>query len=235
MALDDSRRKILQAGLELTREGEVAVGVTVRLQDAAQRAALTTGAAYKVWATQQDFRRDLAIYALEEVGRTTPERVEAAGEALVAVQASMHEFVRVLSAVDFESFLEADDIRLNYVLIGAATRDKDLADAARAIYEEQNGWFIELYQALLDYHQRKMRTDYEITDLATALSATADGFILQTLFQPDVTGKKISRPTGPGGETRDWYLFACVVEAVIEHFTEPISTSPVTPRSPPTR
>lgn len=224
MGIEDSRRKILEAGLELARRGDVVVALPVRLQDAAKAAGLTTGAAYKVWDNQADFQQALGRYVLGEVGRTSVDRLAAAADALIATGAPLDEFIRVLSKVDFETFRDDKDIRLNYVLTGAAARDPNLASAARGIYAEQNGQLSQMYELLLAFHQRKMRPEYQLEDLASVLSVTADGFLLQTMFRGDTVDRTISRTTGPHGDLREWHLFACVVQAIVEGFTEPASS-----------
>lgn len=224
MGIEDSRRKILESGLELARNAHVMVTLPVRLQDAARAAGLTTGAAYKVWDTQTEFQQDLGRYVLGEVGRNTVDRLEAAADALIAVGAPLSEFIRVLSKVDFESFRDDKDIRLNYVLTGAAALDPNLATAARGIYAEQQGQLSQMYELLLAFHGRRMRPEYRLEDLVSVLSVTADGFLLQTMFMGETLDRTISRPTGPGGEGREWHLFACVVQAIVEGFTEPATS-----------
>jgi AcrR family transcriptional regulator len=220
MALDDSRLKILRAGLARARRDKVTVALDVSLQAAAEDAGLTTGTAYKIWSSQAAYRSELAQFALQEVGRNTPQTLEVASTALVATKASQSEVIRILSQVDLDAFLNNPDIRLNYLLMGAAAMNETLAAAAAEIYDTQNAALEELYVRLFDHFNLELRPEYNIADLALALTSIADGFILGSLIRGDVGERRIMRQPTPDTPPQDWYLFSCVIESVVAGFTQ---------------
>ena len=59
---EDTRRLILEAGLQMLLERGATAGVQhIRLQEVLRSVGLTTGAAYRIWTDQTDFHRDLAV------------------------------------------------------------------------------------------------------------------------------------------------------------------------------
>ena len=59
---DETRALLLSVGMEMVFERGVSAGIQhIRLQDVLRRAGLTTGAAYRLWADQSDYQRDLAV------------------------------------------------------------------------------------------------------------------------------------------------------------------------------
>ncbi len=70
---DETRALLLRVGMQMLLERGVSAGVQhIRLQEVLRRAGLTTGAAYRLWADQNDYQRDLAVSMVRLRLRTSP-------------------------------------------------------------------------------------------------------------------------------------------------------------------
>ena len=101
---DDTRRLILEAALQMLLERGATAGVQhIRLQEVLRSVGLTTGAAYRIWADQTDFHRDLAV---EMVGLRFAPPVTSASTAIQEVLesgGSLDDVARV-AALDFVTY-----------------------------------------------------------------------------------------------------------------------------------
>ena len=109
---EETRALLLRVGMQMLLERGVAAGVQhIRLQEVLRRAGLTTGAAYRLWADQSDYQRDLAVAMVRLRIRSDPaEYPRAAIEDLVAAGADGDEVIRTATAAHVQSItLDTDD------------------------------------------------------------------------------------------------------------------------------
>ncbi len=233
----DIRERILSAGLDLARDGQIGLGVDVRLPAAAQRAGVSTATAYKIWGgnprsadgpASEKFRRDVAAHALREIRRHTFGDMDQTAQFIRSMQSPLDETIRILSEIDLNlTDAHRKDMCISYALLGAAANDETLRAVAAERYEQGQADFAKLFRTVLDSLGLKMRHPYSEDNLALALGSLADGFILRSLLDPDVAHFRIERPTGRDGKSVQWYLYGCAAEGIVLAMTE--VADPATP------
>ena len=84
----------------------------IRLADVAQRVGLTVPAAYRIWGggrakgegAQDRFRKGLARYCIEHIGREVPDSVVSAGMALIDADTPLPGVIRICVKLDFDDY-----------------------------------------------------------------------------------------------------------------------------------
>ncbi len=218
--LDETRALLLETGLRQLHDRGLFVAVThIRLSDVAKDADLTTGAAYRVWESQEDFHRDLAIAAIRYRDADTIKATVHQIYQAVEGGAPLAEVLRVGSVAHMylnsptDPFLIALSLR---TLTGAVPA---LADASQERHAESMRSFEVLYQAILDRYGRRMRAPFGIDALSHSLAALSEGFAMQTMIG-------LEHPTFDladvgDGVGHEWSLLGVAVEALVERLTEP--------------
>ncbi len=212
-------------------ERGVAAGVQhIRLQDVLRRAGLTTGAAYRLWADQTDYQRDLAVsmmrlrlsgpadYARDAVtdlidrGAHGDDVIRAAAEA--HVRAAWREVEDPAEELDAHSFLIALALRTT------AHTWPELKEASRERHRESTAAFNEFYQYLMDSYGLRMRAPLTVSDFTDALAAIGEGFAVRALEGIDhpVFDARAADEIPEGR----WTLFALAVRALVNEFMVPI-------------
>lgn len=212
-------------------ERGVAAGVQhIRLQDVLRRAGLTTGAAYRLWADQTDYQRDLAVsmmrlrlsgpadYARDAVtdlidsGAPGDDVIRAAAEA--HVRAAWRDVDDPAEEVDAHSFLIALALRTT------AHTWPELKEASRERHRESAAAFNEFYQYLMDAYGLRMKVPLTVSDFTDALAAIGEGFAVRAL-------EGIDHPVYDAGGDDEipegrWTLFALAVRALVNEFMVPV-------------
>lgn len=217
--LAETKALLLETGLRQLHERGLFVAVThVRLSDVAKEADLTTGAAYRVWESQEDFHLDLAVAAVRyrdtESIRATVGRIEQA----VADHAPLAEVLRMGAAAHSYVDRSSDPFLISLSLRTVSRAVPALAEAARARHAESMAAFETLYGALLVRYDRRMRPPFGVDALSHALAALSEGFAIQTLSGVDHLTYDLDGGLGVG---RQWSLLGVAVEALVERLTEP--------------
>lgn len=196
----------------------------ITLIDACRRAGLTTaGSGYKIWQTQDDFRRELIHHTLQIAGdRTEPaERVTDAVEELDG-QPSLADLIRVAGNENADAVVGSDWYsKLLALWLAAATDDELRAtqlDTQRKLLASLTGTFVDL----LDTYGLRMRPPFTAEHLTQAVAAQMNGLGYFLAYRDETGARDIMRPTGPDGELQRWHLVSCAVEALVEGFTEPV-------------
>ena len=221
--MTETRSRLLDAGIELLHEVGLRAGVAhVRLAEVARRAGYAPSAAYRCWDSQEDFHRDLAAAALAWrsdaalIGDTT--RMV---RAIISAQAPWQEVLRVGGNSNVHRTPAEVEFHTALALRAAAGCDPELLLAAEERVAEGLRAHVELYTVLLNVYGREVRPPYTIELVSATIGALADGFAIQ-----DVSGKghpHLDRDDVGEGVGRDWTLFACVLEIVVERMTRPRS------------
>ncbi|MBA3287219.1 MAG: TetR family transcriptional regulator [Acidimicrobiia bacterium] len=214
-----ARQAILDAAVELVHERGVATGVThVKVAAAARRAGYSSGAAYRHWATQDDFHRELAVAVLRWRDRSSFADLIASVRSLVESHAPLLEVIRVGATANLDRLPDETDYFVTLALRASAMFSADVVAAARERVDEGLEEHAQVYDVLMQLSNRRPRPPFTRLHLAAALAALADGFAVQ-----DVGGEPVhvDRPGLGEGIGRDWTLFGVAVEAMVEHLTEP--------------
>ena len=218
-----ARETILAAGLDLLHGAGLRAGVShVRLEQAARCAGYTTGAAYRCWATQDDFHRDLALTALAWRDRLSNADVITSVRAAVDAGVPLEEVVRLGAAANVGRQPTETDYFVPLVLRATARFDTELAAAARARLDEGIAGHERLHEVLLVKYQRRVRPPLTLRHLSTIIAALADGFAVQDVGCEHAHVEVDDAGPGVGA---DWTLLGIAVMAIVEQLTEPV-TSP---------
>lgn len=218
--LEETRALLLRTGVGLLHDRGLFVAVThVRLSDVAKAADLTTGAAYRVWERQEDFHRDLAVAAVRYRSEETLHRTIQQIHAAVDGGAPLSEVLRIgaLAQLQVSSPTDPFQIALGLRMLSGAVAE--VAEASRQRHAESTAAFGQLYDAMLNRYDRRMRAPLDVQAMADALAALTEGFALQSLSGlPHPTFELDDLPDGVG---REWTLIGLAIEGIVERLTEP--------------
>lgn len=241
---EDTRRLILETGIQMLLERGVTAGVQhIRLQEVLRSVGLTTGAAYRIWADQSDFHRDLAV---EMVGlRFAPPVTSAAiaiREVLDDPDGTLDEVARV-AALDFVTYaskfhLEPESRDSHAFITALALRTAagawpELRVASAERHRESIHAFAEFYTALLARYGRRMRSPLTIIDFTEAMAALGEGFAVRAAEGLDHPVYDIPASDKPGGgelPAGEWTLFGIGIRGLVAGFTVPIDEDETPPR-----
>lgn len=227
-SLDETRRRILDAAAEMVSEAGYSLrSADISLIDACRRAGLgTAGSGYKIWATQDDFQRDLVRHAL----LMETERDEAAGRLVEAIaelgpDPSLSDLIRVAGNENAAAVVGASWFaRLIALWLAAATDSvmrQEQIESQRKLLASLGETFGELLAAF----GREFRPPFTIEMLTLAIAAEMNGIGCYCAYEEDDGATVVDRPTGPGGQLERWHLVSCVVEALVEAFTRRVAPS----------
>lgn len=218
---EQTRRLLLDAGLELLHEHGAAPGVGhIRLQDVVARAGLTTGAAYRIWDNQGEYHRDLAVEAVSWRERPSIEATVNSIRHLIDSGAPLPEIVRVGCDANLHEFPDSLGFLLTIAVRAAAPADDVVLAASRHRYDEGLEAFEELYDAILHWSRRRMVAPLELDHFTRVAAALSEGFALHSIT--GATHPRV-RVQAPGDDReRDWSLLGLAVMTMIDLMTEPI-------------
>jgi len=224
---DETRTLILEAAIQMLLERGVTAGVQhVRLQEVLRTVGLTTGAAYRIWADQDDFHRDLSIAM---VGMRFAPPVTSAVIAIqdvLAADGPIEEVVRAaaLDQVRYSSkfHLEPESRDSHAFITALALRTAagawpELRAASAVRHRESIDAFAQFYEQLLEHYGRRMREPLTIVDFTEAMAALGEGFAIRSAQGLDHPMYDIAEGAEvPGGS---WTLFGLSILGMIEAFT----------------
>lgn len=223
---DQTRRLILDAALQLLLERGASAGVQhIRLQEVLRTVGLTSGAAYRIWADQDEFHRDLAVEMMGlrfsaptasataaiagfvDQGGSIDDVIRAAARDHVEYTAQFH---RVPESRDAHVFITALALRT------AAGAWPELRSAAAARHEESIDAFSRFYSELMDRFGYRMRTPFTVRDLAEAMAALGEGFAIRAAegLEHPVIDVAESDESHPG----EWTLFGIAIRGLVDAF-----------------
>ena len=171
---EETRALLLRVGMQMLLERGVAAGVQhIRLQEVLRRAGLTTGAAYRLWADQSDYQRDLAVAMVRLRIRSDPaEYPRAAIEDLVAAAADGDEVIRTAAAAHVQSItldtddpthdLDAQQFLVTLALRAAAETWPELQEATRERRQGSTAAFARFYLWLMEAYGVRLRSPLTI-------------------------------------------------------------------------
>ncbi|MGV9193794.1 hypothetical protein ACQ143_05580 [Microbacterium sp. MC2] len=224
---EETRALLLRVGVQMLLERGVSAGVQhIRLQDVLRRAGLTTGAAYRLWADQTDYQRDLAVtmvrlrlsgpadYARDAVR----ELIEsgAPGDDVIRAAALAHVRTAALDQEDPDDARDAQQFLVSLALRTTADTWPELREASRERHRESIDAFAEFYGSLMEAYGMRMKSGLTILDFTEAMAAMGEGFAVRAVEGIDHPTYTFSaEDEAPTGE---WTLFALGVRALVNEF-----------------
>lgn len=225
---EETRALLLSVGMQMIFERGVSAGVQhIRLQDVLRRAGLTTGAAYRLWADQSDFQRDLAV-AVMRLRITGPADYArdavlglieggAPGDDVIRAAALAHVRTAAMDTNDPDDARDAQSFLIAIALRATAATWPELRQASFERHHESIAAFAEFYAYLMESYGLRMKKGLTITDFTEAMAAMGEGFALRALEGLEHPTYEFTdddeTPSGP------WTLFALGVRALVNEFT----------------
>lgn len=224
---EETRELLLNVGLKMLFERGATAGVQhIRLQEVLRRSGMTTGAAYRLWADQTDYQRDLAV-AMVRLRFSAPAG-DAAGtvDPLLEEGRSLDDVIRAATEAHLEGCLPGGsasrDSRAFVIALAlrtAAPSSPELREASRDRHEESIAGFSAFYQKVMRRYGLRVKAPYTLGDFAEAMAALGEGFAIRALMGLDVPALEVEGDRElPDGR---WNLYALSVRGLISTFTEP--------------
>lgn len=223
---DETRRLILSEGLRLLLERGASAGVQhIRLQEVLRGVGLTSGAAYRIWADQSDFHRDLAIEVMrlrfaapaESAGTAVAQAVAAGGTLDDAIRLATLDHVTYASQFHLQPGSRDSHVFITALALRtAAGAWPELREASAQRHEESIADFCRFYSGMMTHFGYRMRRPFSIRDFAEAMAALGEGFAVRAaegLDHPmlDITEEDES-------VTGHWSLFGIAARGLVEAF-----------------
>lgn len=219
----------MDAALQLLLERGVSAGVQhIRLQEVLRGVGLTSGAAYRIWADQDEFHRDLAV-AMVELRFAPP--VASATRAITDILESGGTMDDVIRGATFDHvhyaarFHREPESRHSHAFITAlalrtaAGAWPELRVAGVARHRESVAAFTDFYGEMISRFGYRMREPFTVADFAEAMAALGEGFAVRAAEGIDHPMYEIEGGTDvPEGE---WSLFGIAARGLVTAFMEP--------------
>lgn len=191
--------------------------VDIRLSDVLRNEGLTTGAAYQIWQSQDEFRRDVALHLASEFEWATTDVVGERVAEMVAAGATREECLEAAARLYFEHFVANDEYYIVLQLFSVNDPSPELTAALRRGYDLVHQSFLVYLERSFLAQGRRVLAPFELDDLAVLAAALTEGLALRHRVQPERIRTDIGADeSGEGG----WHLFSSGLEALSERFTE---------------
>lgn len=204
-----TRRRLLDAGLDLLRTGSVGnVMSQVKAAKVARHAGLTQGAFFHHWPTQDAYLEELFDHALacdrfewtNRIAADSLEELTAGGDLEVLTRRIAAELVAGLS----------DDVSFQ-VQVGLWARadvDEVVAGRLHRLYADTDRRFGELFREALETRGMRARPGHSYEEMARIANAILEGLVVRRRIDPDLVPPE---------------LFGDLILALLPHFAEPVS------------
>ena len=223
-SIEDTRTLLLETGRRLLVERGIPVELkSVTLVDVAKAAGRTTGSAYQLWKTQEEFHRALACFTLRDTTYSdTTVLLEVVGEHLtkgsplpLLLRDVAHAYLDAMSASrEFFVFSHFWAVAIDEPEVSASMAE------SYAVFQALN---VQLIEVILENYAREMCPQVSVDDLAVALGALAEGYVLRHRVTPDAVTRTIVRREYPKAYRNGWSSYSCAVESVVYAFTRDIT------------
>ncbi|MET0734832.1 MAG: hypothetical protein ABWY55_04205 [Microbacterium sp.] len=224
---EETRKLILDAGLKLLLERGASAGVQhIRLQEVLRTVGLTTGAAYRIWADQDDFHRDLSIEMVSLRFAPPSSSAQNAAQAVLDAGGTMDDVLRATTRdhVEYASrFHREPESRDSHAFITAlalrtaAGSWPELREASAERHAESIADFTAFYTAIMPKVGLRVREPFTVQDFAEAMAALGEGFAVRAAEGLDHPMYEIDDDAPlPSGS---WTLFGIAARGLVEVFT----------------
>lgn len=227
--------------MQMLLERGVSAGVQhIRLQDVLRHAGLTTGAAYRLWADQSDYQRDLAVSMVRLRLSEPTDYARSAVAGLIASDAPGDDVIRAAAethvrtaAVDLDDPADARDAQQYLISLALRTTAKtwpELREAAHDRHNESITAFAEFYAYLMEAYGFRMKSPLTITDFTEAMAAMGEGFSILAL--EGIEHPRFTADEGDDIPAGEWTLFALGVRALVNEFMTRVDAVAPGPEAP---
>lgn len=203
-----TRRKLLDAGLELLRRDSVGHALNqVKAAKVAQAAGVTQGAFFHHWPTQADYVDDLFDHALATDRYEWTNRLASGWIEDLDAGGDLEELTRQIASALVIGLTDDVSFQAQVALWARADVDPDLAARLRRLYHDTDERFGALFQRTLEARGLRAKDGYDYEDLARIANAILEGIVLRRRIDPDLVPAE---------------LFAELLLALIPAYTQPL-------------
>ena len=166
-------------------------GFNIKLADVVREANRTTGAAYQIWSSQDEYRLELATYMARSVSYAGAGIAESALAAAMAADVNLWSVVEATGRAYLEHLVNRPEFYLS--LHFWATADNLPAEVASAVeegYASVQSTFEAFFGAVLDQFDVAVVPPHTIGDLTMAATAITEGTALRHRFTRNEANRK---------------------------------------------
>ena len=169
---------------------------------------MTTGAAYNIWPSQEEFQQALLDKILLDAATPEIDRVKAELEVGLSDGADWKELVTRCFGIDFEVSYEEPTmfLMIGMTALAPPQRLSTMNKEGNERYLAETGSILE---RILDHGNRRMAPGLTVDDLVWAIEAIESGYMLRRRAEVDVTDRKVNGHT----------VVQTAILAVVEDFT----------------
>jgi len=207
-----TRRKLLDAGLELLRRDSVGHALNqVKAAKVARAAGLTQGAFFHHWPTQADYLEDLFDHALATDRFEWTSRTAAGWIDELDRGGDLEELTDRISSALVAGLGDDVSFQVQAALWGRADVDDVVAERLRRLYHESDRRFGELFRRTLESRGLRAKPGHDYEEMALIANAILEGLVLRRRIDPDLV-----RPE----------LLGQLMLALLPAYAEPVSEDP---------
>jgi hypothetical protein len=186
----------------------------------------------RIWANQKDFQRDVLVELARAHRNAYVDTVDAMAPVLAAVDLSSLEGrwagARELGRIGCQLVLDANTSSpvwrawMSVWALGpsaSARGDDGVAEALVEGYQRVNQASTEMHAAMAGFLGFRPKPPMTIERYTTVVTALTEGCSVRDLLGAEGS-RGIVRPTGPGGEPREWTLYGLALVALFADFFE---------------
>ncbi len=189
---DDTRHKLLEAGRELLVADGLRQVIDIRLTDVLELVGLTTGAAYNIWDSQDEYRHELAIHVAKNL-EWADDRLLRDSLAEMPTDVPMDQWITAAGNAYFEAFVARWDYYILLQFWGVKNPDPELIEAIRQGYDMVHQRLVFLFQVTSDMYSLELEDPYTLDDMAVAATAICEGLAIRHRFEPE----RVTTAAGP--------------------------------------
>lgn len=169
---------------------------------------MTTGAAYNIWPSQEEFQQALLDKILLDAATPEIDRVKAELESGLSKGLGWRELVARCFGVDFTVSYEEPSmfLMLGMTALAPPQRLSTMNKEGNERYLAETGAIL---QRILEHGRRRMATGLSVEDLVWAIEAVESGYMLRRRSHVDVTERTVNGYT----------VVQSAILAVVEDFT----------------
>lgn len=205
---EETRRRLLTAGLELLRQDSVGnVLSQVKAAKVARRAGLTQGAFFHHWPTQDAYLEDLFDHALATDRFEWTNRIAADSLRELAEGGDLPVLTRRIAGNVVTGLSEDMSFQVQAGLWARADVDEVVAARLRRLYADTDRRFGALFREALESRGMRARTGHTYEEMARIANAILEGLVVRRRIDPELVPPE---------------LFGDLILALLPHYAEPV-------------
>lgn len=232
--LDTGRAILQEEGIETASNNLTFKRVFDRVERTTGRQLTNASVIKRVWENQSDYQADVLVEIAHDEQRPEVEgTLKVVAEVLDDVDLTtvdgrlwgMSEICRVAGGASRQLIADSTSwpLWISVVTIATTNSNEDqkermctaLAESYRSVAEYWEG----IYRGMIDHLGLRLRAPRTLLQFSQAVTSLSEGDSLHQRVVPEA--RHLDLPTGPGGELREWTLYAVSLEALAIQFFEP--------------